>query len=570
MTFMFNSGSSWQRSQVISIAVLVAIGLFGLANLWTAPQNFQNGIYIGEYSINGSSHELVIQVISNNQGIIELLPTNSSTTGSANVTSIEWHNTFTESEAKAKMFSIGCNSGGCNINALSFHTGNPNSFCLSYNGTCVATQSVQGDFVVTPISGQKFFVNTTGIGGRPSGLFEFYNATNPNWLMSAEGAVSVTAATITAGFGVGEDAIIKGANFAVNTVLGGWDFAVVTISPLTSIYELNSANGFIYFGVYTQNGTIVSNQDAQWCDDANTGDQRGHNIKPKFLNCIQHLNSTGWMFRVGGTPNVLVVNNTGNSFNTHLQGTGNATRAPFGMNTLASNPTNGIIGDYYTSTIGAFKYFNGGSWTQLAGWNIQNTFSNNNFFNGGINRAMGLASWIFNSGTMVMNMPTGNFALTLLTPNLVANSTETIAVRAQDNATAIGGTYNSTNVGQTEQMLGNNVTITPHITGKIVIHAEGTVLQSATSTGCRLDVRNFTASSDGALRPVIGTVQPTATVNQIINANGVAADKLGFMIEIEQTGARVNQKELFDIGYVSLSAGTCQLQNVRWHVNELP
>lgn len=169
----------------------------------------------------------------------------------------------------------------------------------------------------------------------------------------------------------------------------------------------------------------------------------------------------------------------------------------------------------------------------------------------------------------LLSIPTGHN----ITPKWT-NLNSTISERMPDNATALGGTYNSTAIGQTELMVGNNVTITPILTGNVMVSVAGDIQQSSSSTtACRIDVRNFTASSDGAGRAVLGTVQPSSTANLKVNTNALgttSADIIPWSMEIKQINARVNQKELFDTGLSSLGAGTCTITNEMWHVWELP
>lgn len=180
----------------------------------------------------------------------------------------------------------------------------------------------------------------------------------------------------------------------------------------------------------------------------------------------------------------------------------------------------------------------------------------------------------FDGAGIIIRNPAHTFATTITNAAITANrtlnlplltQTETIAVTPQVNFTASSNKTGTTSLVQAGVMLGDGVTITPTVTGRISVTVSGYATQSTAADGCSIAIRTGTGGSPPNANAAVGTL----VGNNVKATMSATTTKVPFSITIQKTGLTAGTKEWFELSERADTGGTCTLFNVMWAAEEI-
>lgn len=141
--------------------------------------------------------------------------------------------------------------------------------------------------------------------------------------------------------------------------------------------------------------------------------------------------------------------------------------------------------------------------------------------------------------------------------------TETLAIKPQINFSASSNKTGTTSLGGV--MLGDGVTLTPQVTGRVVVIASGYMTTATNNDGCFVQIRQGTGGSPGNGVALTGTA-----FGSNIKFAGSTTAKTPFSVNVQITGLTLGTKNWFELAQGAVGgAVTCTIFNVNWTVEEI-
>lgn len=140
--------------------------------------------------------------------------------------------------------------------------------------------------------------------------------------------------------------------------------------------------------------------------------------------------------------------------------------------------------------------------------------------------------------------------------------TETFAIRPQINFTA---SSNKTGASTTAGMLGDGVTLTPSVTGRIEVTVSAYITSSIAADGGVVQIRQITGNCVGNGVALTGT----ALGSDIKITDAATTGRTPFSITVLTTGLSLGQKYCFELSQQATTGGTFTIFNVMWAAKEI-
>lgn len=186
----------------------------------------------------------------------------------------------------------------------------------------------------------------------------------------------------------------------------------------------------------------------------------------------------------------------------------------------------------------------------------------------GTNIWTGTNQWT-TTGHLLEN-PAKTFATTLAGGAQTSNQTitmpviregETMAVKPQINFSSSSNKTGAT----TLVMLGDGVTLTPQVTGRVEISVSGYATSSIAADGGQVQIRQVSGGCPANAAAVTGT----ALGSDIKMTAPATTTRDPFSITVQSTGLTINQKYCFELSQQSITSGTFTVFNVMWSAKEI-
>lgn len=234
--------------------------------------------------------------------------------------------------------------------------------------------------------------------------------------------------------------------------------------------------------------------------------------------------------------------------------TGSASASGYVGGTATGAPASGahLAGDFATDQTGTIWVCsaNGtpGTWSKLGAIGIANTWT----------AAQGFPA------TNGIVMGTGAAALTLTTAQASAQTAtlpairqaEFVAIRPQQTFSTPADPTGTTNT--TGLMMGLSGTITPQVTGRIIIFINGTIFNGTVGDGANVQMRRGTGTAPVNAAALTGT----ATGGLVKHVAATAAHKDPFCLIGIVTGLAINTAVWLDVGLAAVTGGTATITDV--------
>jgi len=114
--------------------------------------------------------------------------------------------------------------------------------------------------------------------------------------------------------------------------------------------------------------------------------------------------------------------------------------------------------------------------------------------------------------------------------------------------------------------LGDGITLTPTVTGRVEVTVSGYITTSVAADGCVLAVRQGTTGSPAnAAAITLGT----QIGSNLYATGGATADRVPFSETVQITGLTTGTKVWVELGEKALTGGTCTVFNTNWAIKEI-